>query len=93
MRHLVASIAKRAEVWSSHLLFAIGALALVSNLYVAIAHLSDRYHVSHASGTWLALTWSAQETFFYPPLFDAGFYGGTRYAPLSRSSGTSSSRR
>lgn len=53
-------------------------------LYVVMAllHVDDNYHVDHVTGAWMALTAYSAEGTLYPPLFDDGYYGGTRYAPL-----------
>jgi hypothetical protein len=37
---------------------------------------------THPTGTWMTLASSLLDGIFYPPLFQDGFYGGTRYAPL-----------
>ncbi len=76
-------IGRRVEgyYWIALMLF--GSVALASNLFVAIRHLSTRYHMNHVTGAWTALTWYATHGQLYPPLVEDGFYGGTRFAPLS----------
>jgi hypothetical protein len=51
-------------------------------LLLAVAHVDDRYGVDHVSGSWLGLAAAARDGVLYPPLFDDGFYGGTRWMPL-----------
>jgi hypothetical protein len=57
-------------------------ISLLSVVLLAIAHLSDRYNVNHVSGSWMALAQAARSGTLYPPLFEHGFYGGTRFMPL-----------
>lgn len=58
------------------------AIVLASWILLAAAHVDDRYAISHVSGAWMALAQQAAAGTVYPPLFDSGFYGGTRYMPL-----------
>jgi hypothetical protein len=53
-----------------------------SVVLLAVAHVSDRYAVNHASGTWMALAQDAHNGHLYRPLFDNGVFGGTWYMPL-----------
>lgn len=61
---------------------ALAALAIVAWLFLAFAHLHDRFNVNAVSGTLLALADRAREGVLYPPLFDGQSYGGTRTMPL-----------
>ena len=63
-------------------LASLGAIVVSSTAIVAIAHVDDRFEVSHVSGTWMALAQYATERVLYPPLFDGSHFGGTRYMPL-----------
>ena len=60
-----------------------GSLIAIANMIVAFRHIGTRYHLNHVSGAWTALTWYTTKGFLYPPLYEDGFYGGTRFAPLS----------
>ena len=63
-------------------------LALVSMaVFVAWAllsavHLDDRYQVDHVGGVRMALARYINGGVLYPPLFEDGTYGGTRFMPL-----------
>lgn len=59
-----------------------GAAAVALYLAMALVHLRDNYHVDHVTGAWMGLAAYADDGTLYPPLFDDGFYGGTRYGPL-----------
>ncbi len=48
----------------------------------AVVHVDDRYGVRAASGVWIGLSSALRDGVFYPPVYDNGFYGGTRYMPL-----------
>jgi hypothetical protein len=60
----------------------LAALAVVAWLFLAFAHVHDRYNVNAVSGTFLALADRAREGVLYPPFFDGESYGGTRSMPL-----------
>ena len=60
----------------------VGLLLAGDALLLGLVHLNDLYAVHHVSGIWMALARSLNSGMFYPPLQDAGFYGGTRYTPL-----------
>src|SRR5262245_21241830 len=62
---------------------AVGVLGLGSWLVLAAAHRDDLYRVGFVGGAWLELVRSAAHGLFYPPLFDGGYFGGTRYMPLT----------
>ena len=60
----------------------VAALAILAWLFLAFAHLDDRFNVNHVSGTLLALADRAREGVLYPPFFDGQSYGGTRTMPV-----------
>lgn len=76
-------VVQRVQELYPWLLALIGGVAIASNLFVAFRHLGTRYHLNHVASAWQALTWYAANGELYPPLFEGGFYGGTRFAPLS----------
>ncbi len=51
-------------------------------LAVAAGHLRDRFLLSHVSGEWMALASYARDGILYPPAYQDGFYGGTRYGAI-----------
>ena len=57
-------------------------MAILAAVVLAVAHIDDRYMVGHVSGAWLALAAAVEEGTWYPPLYDDGYYGGTRFMPL-----------
>ncbi len=60
------------------------AVATVATLGVtALFHLRDRHAISHVSGVWMALVQYARGGVIFPPAFEDGYYGATRYMPLS----------
>jgi hypothetical protein len=64
---------------------ALGAAAMLvgaSYALLAVAHVDDRYRVDFVSGTWLALADYATRGTLFPPGYESGFLGGTRYMPL-----------
>jgi hypothetical protein len=58
------------------------AMTFASAALLAVAHVSDRYEVNQASGTWFALAWDLREGLLYRPLLDDGYYGLSAYMPL-----------
>lgn len=50
---------------------------------VGINHLDTDHGLNHVTGAWIGLSHWAQQGKFYPPMEDAGFYGGTRFGPLA----------
>jgi hypothetical protein len=58
-----------------------GAIFLAWALLLAV-HVDDRYQVDHVGGARMALARYFNGGFLYPPLFDGGSYGGTRFMPL-----------
>jgi hypothetical protein len=51
-------------------------------LTVAVAHLGDRTQLDHVCGEWLGLAYYAANGTFYPPVYDSGYYAGTRFGPV-----------
>ena len=60
----------------------VAALAVVSWILVAVAHVRDSYGVDHVSGAWLGLAQRFGEGTLYPPLYDGESFGGTRFMPI-----------
>jgi hypothetical protein len=58
-----------------------GAIFLAWALLSAV-HVDDRYQVDHVGGVRMALARYFNGGVLYPPLFDGGNYGGTRFMPL-----------
>src|SRR5688572_31860636 len=59
------------------------AAAVVASIAVlAFAHIDDQHRVGWAEGTRMALARSIVHGEMYPPLFEDGRFGGTRYMPL-----------
>lgn len=63
-------------------LVAIAGATVLAWLFLALAHLHDRYNVNAVSGTFLALAERAGDGVLYPPFFDGQAYGGTRSMPI-----------
>ncbi len=57
-------------------------LLLGDALLVSLYHVDDLFAAHQGPGIWMALARSLNEGVLYPPLQDAGYYGGTRYTPL-----------
>ena len=57
-------------------------VAAASFAFVAVAHLFDRAFITYQAGSRMGLALYAREGILYPPLFHAGFYGGTRMMPV-----------
>ncbi|MDQ3823799.1 MAG: hypothetical protein M3321_11245, partial [Actinomycetota bacterium] len=72
----------RARLTVDLALGAVAALVGTSLAVLAVAHVDDRYRVDFVSGTWLALADYATRGTLFPPEYDDGFLGGTRYMPL-----------
>ncbi len=80
----------RAEQQSSNpsasqrrLLIAIAFVTIVLTwLFPAIYHLTDRAFLSHVAGEWIGLAWYAKQGTLYPPLYADSYFGGTRYGPI-----------
>jgi hypothetical protein len=51
-------------------------------LLLLVVHVDDRYQVDHVGGVRMALARYFNGGVLYPPLFDGGHYGGTRFMPL-----------
>jgi hypothetical protein len=60
----------------------LGCLSLTAGALLAIVHLDDRYAVGHVSGAWMGLAAATADGTLYPPLYEDGVYGGTRFMPL-----------
>ncbi|HEV2786131.1 MAG TPA: hypothetical protein VGV67_07080 [Solirubrobacteraceae bacterium] len=60
----------------------LGLAALAALALVALVHVADNYHVDHVAGAWMALAAYANDGTLYPPVYDDGVFGGTRYMPL-----------
>jgi len=64
------------------------ALTLVSTaiflawVLLSAVHVDDRYQVDHVGGARMALARYFNSGVLYPPLFENGTYGGTRFMPL-----------
>jgi hypothetical protein len=58
-----------------------GAILLAWAL-LSVVHVDDRYQVDHVGGARMALARYFNGGVLYPPLFDHGNYGGTRFMPL-----------
>jgi hypothetical protein len=84
-----AAVPARAVSWELPAWLVRGALGAVvaivfgSVALLAVAHVDDRYHVNHVAGSWMALAELVRSGTLVPPLFEDGFYGGTRYMPLT----------
>lgn len=57
-------------------------LTYISAAVVGLVHVGDWYNVDHVSGVWMGLAQYVRDGVLYPPLFEDGIYGGTRYMPL-----------
>jgi hypothetical protein len=64
-------------------LYMAAALVVAGWLALAALHLRDDYRVTHVQGVWMAAAEAARSGHLYPPLFDGGYYAGTRYMPLA----------
>ena len=60
---------------------ALSALIALTWLVTVVFHASDRYGVGHGPGVWMAVGHAALEGTLYPPLYEDGFVGGTRWMP------------
>ena len=60
----------------------VGGGVVLATLVLAAVHVDDRYGVGAASGVWMGLGSALRDGILYPPVYDNGFYGGTRYMPL-----------
>ena len=50
-------------------------------LATAVVHAADRFGVGHGQGVWMALGAAALDGTLYPPLYEHGMVGGTRWMP------------
>jgi hypothetical protein len=60
----------------------IGAAVFLAWALLLAVHVDDRYQVDHVGGVRMALARYFNHGVLYPPLFDDGTYGGTRFMPL-----------
>jgi hypothetical protein len=63
-------------------MLAVAGLVFVAWLFLAAAHVDDRYQLDHVSGVRMALAQSFDRGTLYPPLYDGQSYGGTRFMPI-----------
>ena len=68
--------------WLSWSMVAVAGLVFVAWLFLATAHVDDRYQLDHVSGVRMALAQYFDHGALYPPLYDGRFYGGTRFMPI-----------
>lgn len=62
-------------------LVVIGGLLLSSYLGLACVHAGTLYDINQTSGAWLSFAFYRDRGVLYPPIFDGGYYAGTRYFP------------
>jgi len=72
----------RAPRWLAWALVGVAALVFAAWLFLAVAHVDDRFQLDHVSGARMALARYFDEGTLYPELYEDGFYGGTRYMPV-----------
>jgi hypothetical protein len=60
----------------------VSAAIFLAWLLLLAVHVDDRYQVDHVGGVRMALARYFNGGVLYPPLFDGGHYGGTRFMPL-----------
>ena len=72
----------RAPRWLAWALVGVAALVFAAWLFLAVAHVDDRFQLDHVSGARMALAQYFDEGTLYPELYEDGFYGGTRYMPV-----------
>jgi hypothetical protein len=60
----------------------IAGILLINGTTRALSHLNDLSGINHIAGIWMALAQYLNEGIFYPPLYDNGYYAGTRYMPV-----------
>ena len=65
------------------LLWAVAGAALAAWALLAVAHLDDGYLLDHGAGVRMALAQRAADGVLFPPLYEDGVTGGTRYLPLT----------
>jgi hypothetical protein len=63
-------------------LIGVSGFIFLAALYLAIAHLNDRYGLDQVSGARIALARYFNGGTLYPKLYDGHIYGGTRFMPL-----------
>jgi hypothetical protein len=68
--------------WLAAALVGVSLAVLLSWLFLAVAHVDDRYRMDHVSGVRIALARYVNDGILYPPLHANGRFGGTRFMPL-----------
>jgi hypothetical protein len=63
-------------------LIGVSVLTFLAAIYLAIAHVNDRYGLDQVSGARIALAKYFNSGTLYPKLYDGHFYGGSRFMPL-----------
>ncbi len=53
-----------------------------SLLLLAAGHIHDRWGIDANAGVWMGLAQYARHGTLFPPLYQGGYFGGTRYMPL-----------
>jgi hypothetical protein len=59
----------------------LSAVVALAWLVTVVVHAADRYGVGHGPGVWIALGDAALDGTLYPPLYEDGYVGGTRWMP------------
>jgi hypothetical protein len=78
----VAPTHPRTPAWLSWALIAVAGLVFLTWLFLAVAHVDDRYQLDHVSGARMALARYFNDGTLYPELYDGQFYAGTRFMPI-----------
>jgi hypothetical protein len=60
----------------------VSAAIFLAWVLLSAVHVDDRYQVDHVGGARMALARYFNSGVLYPPLFENGTYGGTRFMPL-----------
>lgn len=77
-----ASPSSTGQIWLSRTMVVVSGLVFVAWIYLAAAHVDDRFGLDQVSGSRIALASSFNEGTLYPPFYDGQSYGGTRFMPL-----------
>lgn len=70
------------RIWLSWAMVVVSGLVFVAWIYLAAAHVDDRYGLDQVSGSRIALARYFNDGTLYPAMYDGHFYGGTRFMPL-----------
>jgi hypothetical protein len=82
LRHLLSS-RRFAALGALELgLLLVSACVFLAWILLLAVHVDDRYQVDHVGGVRMALARYFNSGVLYPPLFEDGTYGGTRFMPL-----------